>query len=287
MFDYPGIYKEANERSRGTQSTYLNLLRVFLFLLIVSTAMFSYFSEYWVVKLVNAIVSLGIVALSFLFSFVNFQGTWYSCRAVAESIKTISWRFSMRAEPYDIEDHEAKALFLKTVRQIVKMNHDFEKNIGAQFGTDSQVPNSMLQVRAKSLLERRQIYHQYRVIEQQNWYKGKSKKNKKMSWIFMGTLIVASLVLAALLFLSLRPEMDQIVLPVEFVLTVISVVFTWLQTKKYRELENSYALTAHEIGFISTQIDDIDSEVKLSEYVMNSENAFSREHTQWIARKDG
>jgi hypothetical protein len=59
-----------------------------------------------------------------------------------------------------------------------------------------------------------------------------------------------------------------------------------VQTKKYKELEKSYALTSHEINFIATQKDDIKSDDLLSEYVDNSENAFSREHTQWIARKD-
>jgi hypothetical protein len=35
-----------------------------------------------------------------------------------------------------------------------------------------------------------------------------------------------------------------------------------------------------------SKVIDIKSDDLLSEYVDNSENAFSREHIQWIARKD-
>lgn len=286
MFDFPAIYKEANEISIGTQRTYLALLKIFLSLLLISALIFTYFSDVWEIKLANAIISIAIVVFSFIFSFVNFQGVWYSARAVAESIKTVSWRYAMRTEPYNIDDHDAKALFLKTLKQIVNMNHDFAKHMGAKFSAQSQVPDSLSKVRGDQLLVRRDLYHTHRVTEQLNWYIRKSNYNRNMSFIFLVILVVASILLSVFLFLDLRPEFKALVFPVEILLSILSIVFTWIQTKKYRELENSYALTSHEIGFIATIADEIDTEGKLSEYVMSSENAFSREHTQWIARKD-
>ena len=59
-----------------------------------------------------------------------------------------------------------------------------------------------------------------------------------------------------------------------------------VQTKKYKELNKSYALASYEIGFITFQKKKVYSEEQLSDLVSNTENAFSREHTQWIARKD-
>ncbi|EBT7445580.1 SLATT domain-containing protein, partial [Salmonella enterica] len=54
---------------------------------------------------------------------------------------------------------------------------------------------------------------------------------------------------------------------------------------KYNELAVSYFLTAHEIGDIKEQFNYISSENDFLEFVNNAEKAFSREHTQWLARR--
>ncbi|EKA6789224.1 SLATT domain-containing protein, partial [Salmonella enterica] len=59
----------------------------------------------------------------------------------------------------------------------------------------------------------------------------------------------------------------------------------WVQIKKYNELAVSYFLTAHEIGDIKEQFNYISSENDFLEFVNNAEKAFSREHTQWLARR--
>jgi len=45
-------------------------------------------------------------------------------------------------------------------------------------------------------------------------------------------------------------------------------------------------LTAYEIGFIREQISNVSTDKELSDFVKDAENAFSREHTQWAARRD-
>jgi hypothetical protein len=74
-------------------------------------------------------------------------------------------------------------------------------------------------------------------------------------------------------------------LPIEVIATAAGAALTWLQAKKHNELNSAYALTAHEIALIKGESDSVHSEAQLSEYVVNSEAAFSREHTQWVARK--
>jgi hypothetical protein len=284
MFDYPAIYKEADNISNKTQKNYLWILKAFLFLLILSSILFTYFDNIFILKLLNTIVSLIIVVLSFVFQFRNFQGTWYNARAVAESIKTISWRYSVKAEPYDISDIEAKSLFMETVKHIIDMNHDFQQYIEAEYGSHQAISDSMTATRQLSLQERFTIYHENRVREQKNWYKQKSLFNKRQSSIFFWILIIISLALFVLLVLNMK-EINSSLFPIGTLLSVISVLFTWVQTKKYKELEKSYALATHEIGFIETHDNDTNEKL-FSDYVINAENAFSREHTQWIARKD-
>lgn len=285
MFDFPGIYNEADDISNRTQRNYLLVLKLFLALLVLSSLCFSYFSSIWEVKLANAIISLAILCLSFIFYFVNFQGAWYNARAVAESIKTICWRYACKAEPYNIEDDLAKAMLLETIKDIVDMNQEFKKHITANFSSGEQIPNNMAGIRLLSFTERVDYYYKNRVINQKEWYKKKSKYNNRKSVFFFALMILISLLLSILLFLDLDKS-NTVQYPIEILLSLMSIIFTWVQTKKYRELDKSYALAAYEIGFIAYQKGKIDSEIKLSNYIINSENAFSREHTQWLARKD-
>jgi hypothetical protein len=286
MFDYPAIYKEADNISNKTQRRYLVILKAFLCMLVISSIFFTYWGDVFVIKIANAIISLAIVVLSFVFHFYNFQGVWYNARAVAESIKTISWRYAIKAEPYNTPDDEAKKLFLKTIKHIIDMNHDFQKCIEANYGDQQSIPESMTKIRQLPFNERLDIYFNGRIIEQRDWYIKKSKFNRKYSNLFFCFLIIISVVLSILIFFDFSNITNAFILPVSILLSVISVLFTWAQTKKYKELEKSYALTSHEINFISTQKDEVKTDDLLSEYVDNSENAFSREHTQWIARKD-
>jgi len=285
VFDFPGIYREANDISNKTQKFYLFVIKIYLFLLIISAILFTYFANIWEIKLANALISLVILSLSFGFFFYDFQGIWYNARAVAESIKTSCWRYAIKAEPYNTDDNEANTLLVETMKHIVDMNHDFKKHISAEFSSEDQLPNTLTSVRALPFNERLEYYHKNRVNEQREWYKNKSIKNKNNSLIYSWLLLMLSVTISVLLFLNIDKN-NQIEYPVEILLSLISIIFTWIQTKKYKELNKSYALASYEIGFIATQKQRVDSEEKLSNYVNNSENAFSREHTQWIARKD-
>jgi hypothetical protein len=287
MFDYPAIYKEADNISNKTQKSYLGILFIFLCMLFISSLLFTYFDDNIVVKIINIVISVSIVILSFVFHFYNFQGKWYNARAVAESIKTISWRYAVKAEPYNIPDNDAKTLFIKAIKHIIDMNHDFKECIEAEYSGSTQhnIPNNMTAVRLLSLQERFNFYQINRVMEQKDWYTKKSLLNKKRSLQFFLLLIFISFVLLILLILSFMKTSNNVLFPIGSLLSMISILFTWIQTKKYKELEKSYALTAHEIGFIETT--GINTDEKLfSDYVSNTENAFSREHTQWIARKN-
>ncbi|AVA15771.1 hypothetical protein C3E99_03320 [Sphingopyxis sp. MG] len=74
--------------------------------------------------------------------------------------------------------------------------------------------------------------------------------------------------------------------PAEPLLVAASAAIGWIQIKKFNELASAYSLTAHEIGIIQTRISDVTTESEFSEFVNESERAFSREHTQWVARQN-
>ncbi len=85
--------------------------------------------------------------------------------------------------------------------------------------------------------------------------------------------------------LLLRIYKPTLSLPIVVVATAASAVLTWQKAKKHNELSSSFSLAAHEITLIKGEACSISNEKELSDFVVNTESAFSREHTQWVARK--
>ena len=75
-------------------------------------------------------------------------------------------------------------------------------------------------------------------------------------------------------------------LPTSVFIVIAGSALTWMQTKRYQELSTAYSLAAHEICLLRQDIDGISNESQFSTFVNDSETAFSREHTQWQARKE-
>jgi hypothetical protein len=60
----------------------------------------------------------------------------------------------------------------------------------------------------------------------------------------------------------------------------------WQELKRHQELAFAYGQAAHEIGLVLARERYIDTEVEFSAFVSDAENAISREHTMWTARRD-
>lgn len=75
-------------------------------------------------------------------------------------------------------------------------------------------------------------------------------------------------------------------LPTEALAVAASSALGWMQIKRFNELATAYSLTSHEIGIIKSKFKSVNSAEELSKFVEDAESAFSREHTQWAARRD-
>lgn len=111
----------------------------------------------------------------------------------------------------------------------------------------------------------------------------KSKHNRKRSSQFFVLLVALQAIAIAFVLLRIVfPEWK--IWPTEIFVVSAGAVITWVQLKRFQEVATAYALTAHEIGIIRTKLDESNSDLLFSDFVRDAENAFSREHTQWIAK---
>ncbi len=281
----PGLYKSSNRASLDAQSNYFLGLKSYLILLIIAALI----SFLWPKDVIAAILSavLFLITLFILIGLKYYKpdDRWYNGRAVAESVKTRSWRWAMRAEPYqDCSNVEiVSKQFINDMKLILQQNRSLSESLPPEEGLQAPISNTMNKIRGLSTTERLKIYKEQRIDDQAKWYSLKSIENKKKAKnLFIASIILHSI---AILMLLYRIEDPLMGLPIEVVATAAGAVLTWLQAKKHNELISSYSLTAHEIVLIKGEALSITTEEELSAFVLDSENAFSREHTQWTARK--
>ncbi|GLI21190.1 hypothetical protein XFLAVUS301_08640 [Xanthobacter flavus] len=209
---------------------------------------------------------------------------WYAGRAVAESIKTITWRYVCRAEPFQGDDAVARNDFSQTLKQIVEQNREVCQSLTEHLEGQQFTP-VMEEMRSLPLEKRRETYAQSRISDQLTWYAKKAAFNRRMSRYFFWALIAVNTI--AVICAALRMVFAaQPYWPTDAFVAMAASVLSWMQAKRFSELAASYALAAHEISLIREKSMLPNTQDEFSQFVGDAENAFSREHTQWVARKD-
>jgi hypothetical protein len=282
--DFPGLYQCADASSMEAQSKYFIMLAAYSVLLIIAS-LFTFFgttSDPWL-KIISAFLFLISLGLMVWQKMSKPEDLWYNGRAVAESVKTRAWRFMMKATPYEDYDETASKIFIHDVKEILQLNESFFAKVGIKEAVKEPISQKMMDVRHMTISNRFHFYCKKRIEHQENWYIKKAVYNSRMSNCFFVISIVLHVLAIILLLYNIKEPLTRF--PVSVIGVMASAVLGWIQAKKYSELFSSYSLTAHEISIIKSDTTSASNENQLSDYVLSCEAAFSREHTQWIARK--
>lgn len=282
---FPSIYEITNKRSMLAQARFLRMVKI-EYIILVFTAINSAipYSEKHVVGLALLIFVLVIFTVK---RFFDFENKWYKYRALTESIKTITWRFAMKTEPFSScsELNDAKQFHKYIESSISGSNYALKtKIISSENHSDDTVENLRF-IRSEKYPVRRDFYVENRIIDQRNWYTSKYIFNKRKSNSWAICTVCFYLCLIAISTWNVINPTRVFFIPVDIITTLVASIIGWNQTKKYQELSASYKLTAHEIGLIKERAAYVSSEEDFVDFVLDAETAFSREHTQWLARR--
>jgi len=282
---FPALYDCADKASNARQATYLRLIKLEYALLITAAILSmnlssspTYFAAYALVFFFSIIVLL-------LRTAKKPEQAWYKSRALAESVKTSTWRYAMRAEPFAHDDAmEVRRKFRDYLKQVLDSNRHIGDAIAGVDAAGKQNTAEMDAIRDLSLLERRDFYLTKRISDQLDWYRNKASWNARRA-VFWTNVCVITYAIAIILALSRIVYPQWTILPIEPLIVFASTIIGWMQIKKFNEFSSAYTLTAHEIGLLLGKIEDVRDEEELSIFVNEAELAFSREHTQWVARQ--
>lgn len=284
--DYPALYRAASKASAAAQSGYLWCIRLYGVISVAAAAL-AHFHATHVAAIISLIFLLLGLGISALMAFYRYDSRWYRARAVAESVKTSTWRYMLRADPFSagMGEESARKHFVGVLNQILKEHKSLSLELSGVLTGAQAISQFMNDVRARPLQERISFYQTARIEEQRSWYAEKSEKNKRWGRFWFCTFVVIQM--GAIVFAACQiawPTVESF--PIGTFGVAAAAILGWTLIKRFRELAAAYGMAALEIGFALEQIGGAKDESGFSQFVGDTENAFSREHTQWIARKD-
>lgn len=287
--DFPSYFQAADAVSISSQKTYLQLNRWNLILIVVATTFGSLCvitpKNQSVICIFVGLALIGSVILTIIIRVKKFEDIWYDGRALAESCKTLSWRFMCKSELFEDSVHNnVEQVFIGRVKELFGKFDSLYKELNAETLSKPIISERMKKIRSLSLSERKAYYIKHRIDEQISWYARKAEYNKR-KYSLLSNLIIVTLVLAVVfvVMLLLHPNLSSSV--IGLLTTVATSLFSWLQIKQHQELKRAYTVTVEELNVIRSLVKEEMTEKEFSQFVLDSENAMSREHTLWLAQR--
>lgn len=233
--------------------------------------------------LVSLILFLGVILIQVIRASDRAEREWYEARAACESIKAISWEFSVGGEAFRLSDETAEDRYLDLIRSILSQLKHLDVSVASS--EDAGVTSRMSALRRSSIETRRRIYRRDRIDDQLGWYSRRSETNKKNAKLWRGILITTSLTAIVAGVLRARGDLDLDLLSV--MAAVASGVIVWTQANRYTQLAEAYSVTSQDIALLATTLEGGSVEEEWAQFVHDAEAAFSREHAMWVSRKQG
>lgn len=203
---------------------------------------------------------------------------WYDGRAVAESAKTLTWRYAVGGLPYPVGQDAADSLD----RDMRSLATDVPQLEAAVSAAPASVP-WMGQLRSSGLDERRTTYLKERIGDQAQWYQRKSVYNTvRARWWTVALIVLEALgVLLALMKGLALIEIDL----ASLASALIGCGAAWLAVKQHESVGTAYLLAGRELDAVRRRLERVDDEAQWAVEVADAEEAISREHTMWRASR--
>jgi hypothetical protein len=244
----------------------------------------------WRVSEADLDVFAGIGTVAFLLAAVLALGhavsrpeqRWYRGRAAAESAKTLAFRYAVGGDPFPTgeEQEVADDRLLRRFADVVKLLSTLE--LPSPSAGAAHLTPTMRAIRQSDFHTRRGHYKRQRIDNQCTWYSNRSRQHRRSAkrWAIVAIAAhVAGVCAGALRFFG-AIDVDLLGLAA----AVAAAAAAWTQLLQHRTLATSYSLAALELERIRDGLVHV-TEDEWPLYVSDAEDAISREHTLWLARR--
>ncbi|MCG6499591.1 DUF4231 domain-containing protein [Kitasatospora sp. A2-31] len=286
----PALFWTADSASLQGQRRSVLLSAWELVLLVAAAGFGSADGEPWAWS--AAVAYLGAIGLAVVISRQNPQGLWYEGRAAAESVKTLAWKFAVRADAFQPPPRtlpDAEGLYSFQLGRVLNAFRGSRAVGAAAEGPDAPITAAMRGLRDQPLAVRREVYLRERILVQHDWYRSKARYCARAGfWTGVLGVVLPGL---GLVLAVLRAMGGFGYDALGTVSAVAASVTAWAQLRQYRPLAAAYGLAADELELIRDQLARLDlgaadAEEVWARLARDAEDAVSREHTTWQARRE-
>ncbi len=206
---------------------------------------------------------------------------WYDGRAIAESAKTLAWKYAVGGLPFPISMPvtEATTALLDKLRRVREQFPDVELDAS----TAPAISQWMKDQRAKPFDERKDLYLNSRIKDQQQWYAAKAKYNARRSEQWRGFLIGIEFLGAAVSLTTALVDTSLVIPPT--IATIAGAVVAWIETKQHDSLSRAYSAASIDLASAAEKLQLAVTEDAWTNEVDDAEEAISREHVVWLATR--
>jgi hypothetical protein len=143
----------------------------------------------------------------------------------------------------------------------------------------------MREIRDADFGRRKAEYLDGRIRDQKTWYSAKSKWNQKRSTAWYA--VVLALQIIALIWAIVTAAYGPFPLNIAGLLMTAAASFTaWSQAKRHEDLTNSYSVASQELLNIESLAEKVNGDDAFKSVIDQAEEAISREHTMWCAKRN-
>jgi hypothetical protein len=226
---------------------------------------------------------LGAFVVKFLGHSASYDDDWFTGRAVAETTKSISWRYMMRVPPYQGDD--ADHHFTLDLASLVRRAGQIRQALDRLPVRPQQISETMRQVRGMSLPERRDFYVTRRLLEQAAWYGRRGAGHRRLASRWFWISVFFQLAAAGIALLALQ-SVDSTLLRLMSLFASAAIAITaWTQLNRDDELAKTYASALQELLLVAETAESVGSEEALADVVAEGEEAIGRENKVWVAKR--
>lgn len=284
--DLPQLFSAANESSLEGQRVYLRLTRWRLTAVVAASAcgITSWRVGSGQTDLLGVVAILLFVAALLIEISLwreHPERAWYDGRALAESVKTLAWKFAVGGAPFSIAG-DYRTVEADLIDSLNELRGRYRSLHLASLPGEA-VTDWMRSTRPKLLDERRRIYISDRVLDQQNWYHSKSDSNAAAARRWKRALVTLEFLGAVAALVETLSNIDLFFSPT--IAAAVGALVAWLETKQHDQLARAYATAVSDLGSALSKLKSVTAENDWAREMNDAEDAISREHTLWLASR--
>lgn len=283
--DLPGFFKDADVASTRGQSATLAWSRLRLSGALIAALGGALSWQVGKIQIWGCVALAGFAAAfvaEICLIILQPERDWYSGRALAESAKTLAWRFAVIADPFlpELDVSSARRLMRERLALVADKGRD---RITLRSG-QHDVTDPMLELRTSSFETRKATYLSCRIDNQISWYSRNAEINRRRALRWRVSLIIGEVIAIVLAAGRAFGVWD-----IDFSGILAAAVASgaaWLGLKQHSALASAYSVAASELS-LSRENLALLSEEDWPFAVADAEEAISREHTMWLASRTG